>query len=176
MQNAQRTTKPLKSGRKVDQAVLVTGGSGFIGKHIVKHLAEAGETVVCMYHHRLPEPMANVYPVCSDMGSSELIAAPLRGVESVIHLAWEGGFVGPTERVSWNLNSNNLPKNARLLKNLLSAMERAGTKRIVFMSAIGASRNAKTPFLQEKYLSEFYSGIRRILIRKRIQFCLITGD
>jgi len=144
-----------KGNRRVDQAILITGGSGFIGRAVVRRLAENGETVVCMYHHRLPEPMANVYPVCSDMGSSELIAAPLRGVDTVVHLAWEGGFVGPSEPVSWNLNPNSLPKNARILKNLLSAMERAGTRRIIFLSAVGASRNAKTPFLQEKYLSEF---------------------
>ena len=135
-------------------AVLVTGGSGFIGRRLVKRFADDGQTVVCMYHHRLPEPMANVYPVCSDMGSSELIAAPLRGVHTVVHLAWEGNFVGPAEKVSGNLNSKDAPKNIKLLKNLIGAMEKAGTRRLVFISAIGASRQATSPFLQEKYLAE----------------------
>lgn len=137
-------------------AILVTGGSGFVGRRVVSRLANKGETVVCMYHHRLPEPMANVYPVCSDMGSAELIAAPLRGVKTVVHLAWEGSFVGPQDRVSWNVNSNHLPRNIRMLKNLIEAMERAGTERIVFLSAIGANRKTSVPFLQEKYLAEFF--------------------
>lgn len=145
-----------KDHHNKDNAILVTGGSGFIGRRLVANLAEKNETVVCMYHHRLPDPMANVYPVCSDMGSPELIAAPLRGVESVVHLAWENNFVGPTEKVNWNIHSNQLPKNIRILKNLIAAMEKAKTKRIVFLSAIGASRKATSPFLQEKYFAEFF--------------------
>ena len=36
------------------------------------------------------------------MGSAELMAAPLRGVETVVHLAWEGGLAGPTEPINFN--------------------------------------------------------------------------
>ncbi len=136
-------------------ATLVTGGSGFIGRHLVKALSAQDSTVVSMYHHRLPEPMANVYPVCSDMSSVELLAAPLRGITAVVHLAWEGGLTGP----SMPLNAHypapaNQTKNLSALNHLIEAMERAGTLKIVFVSALGASRKAKSPFLQEKYLAE----------------------
>ena len=168
--------KNAPSDRRHDApAVLVTGGSGFIGRRLVQKLAEEEKTVVCVYHHRLPEPMANVYPVCSDLGSPDLIAAPLRGVHTVVHLAWEGNFVGPEEKVSWNLNSVNLPKNIKMLQNLLKAMERAGTKRIVFQSAIGASRKTSTPYLQEKYLAEFFVLNSKIPEKIIIRSSLVCG-
>jgi hypothetical protein len=35
-------------------------------------------------------------------------------------------------------------------------MEKSGARRLIFVSALGASRHAKTSFLAEKYLSEFF--------------------
>lgn len=137
-------------------AVLVTGGSGFIGRLLVKRLAQSGRTVVSMYHHRLPEPMANMYPVCSDLSSADLLGSPLRGVETVVHLAWENNLVGANEQdLVFDPLQNKMPRNVRLLHNLLTAMERVGTKRIVFVSANGADRRATTAFLKEKYCAEF---------------------
>lgn len=139
----------------MDGAIMVTGGSGFIGQQVVKSLAEQGKTVVSIYHHKLPDSLDNVYPVCSDISSAELMAAPLRGVESVIHLAWEGGLAGPGAPVSMTPRSPApLTRNAQTLQNLITAMERAGTRRIIFLSAMGASRRASAPYLQEKYFGE----------------------
>ncbi len=138
-----------------DEAVLVTGGSGFIGQHLVPKLTSRSKSVVSMYHLRLPLPLSNVYPVCSDLSSIDLLAAPLRGVDTVIYLAWEKNFIGSQEDIVFDPSFKKASKNIKLLKNLLEAMEREGTRRIIFLSAIGASRRAKTAFLKEKYLAEF---------------------
>ncbi len=156
-------------------AVLVTGGSGFIGKHLVKRLSAEGETIVSMYHHRLPEPMASVYPVCSDMSSAELIAAPLRGVDTVVHLAWGGNFTGPTGEVDWTMKSGKYTHNITTVLNLIAAMEKAGTRRIIFVSAMGASRKAQTPFLREKYLAEFFILNSRIPEKIILRSTLVCG-
>lgn len=158
-----------------EAAIMVTGGAGFIGQHVVRLLAAQEQTVVALYHHKLPESLENVYPVCSDMGSAELLAAPLRGVETVIHLAWHGGLAGPETAVSYDPASPGvLPRNAQILKNLLTAMERAGTRRIVFVSASGAQRGAQVPFLQEKYLSEFLTlnskVPEKVIVRSSVVF------
>jgi nucleoside-diphosphate-sugar epimerase len=138
-------------------AVLVTGGSGFVGSHLVKHLSEKSRTVVSLYHHRIPESHTSLYPVCSDMGSPELLAAPLRGVDTVFHLAWEGGIVGPQNHTQWDPGSlATLPKNVQITRNLVAAMEKTGTKRLIFLSGVGASRHTQEPFLMEKYLAEFF--------------------
>ncbi len=155
-------------------AVLITGGSGFIGKSLVRHLSAQNETIVSMYHHRLPEPMANVYPVCSDMSSVELMAAPLRGVEVVVHLAWDGTLTGPMHRPADSRLAD--PQNLKTLRNLLQAMEKSGIRRIIFLSAIGASRHTKVPFLQDKYLAEFEILNSRIPEKIIVRSSVVYGD
>lgn len=150
--------------------VLVTGSSGFIGHHLVRKLAQGERAVVCMYRHRLPEPHENVMPFFSDLRSAELLTTPLRGVDTVVHLAWGDSFVGPQEDVcaTHDLRGVFTP-NIRALRNLIHGMERAGTLRLIFVSARGARHNASVPFLKEKYIAEHHiinSAIReKIIIR-----------
>lgn len=141
----------------VEPAVMVTGSAGYVGRRMVHALASELRTVVALYHHRLPESLDHSYPVCSDMSSPELMAAPLRGVATVVHLAWDGGIGGPLAAVG-NWTAHDAPRatrNAQMLANLITAMERAGTRRIVFASALGASPTAESAFLRDKYLGEF---------------------
>lgn len=163
-----------------DDAVMVTGGSGFIGQHLTPKLTEIGKSVVSMYHLRLPVPLANVYPVCSDLSSVDLLAAPLRGVDTVVYLAWEKNFIGSQEDIIFDPNFERVSRNIGQLRNLIEAMERAGTRRIIFMSAIGASRRSKTAFLKEKYLGEFTvlnSNIpEKIIMRTSLVYSPLVGE
>ena len=138
-----------------EAAIMVTGGSGCLGQAVVRQLALCGRTIVSVYHHKLPESFERVYPVCVDLSSAELMAAPLRGVETVVHLAWAGGLAGPSQPFAHGGHSRQPETaNLRMLRHLLTAMERAGTKRLIFLSAAGASRTAAAPFLREKYAAE----------------------
>ncbi len=149
-------------------AVLVTGSAGFIGHHLVRKLAQSERVTVCMYRHRLPDPHERVMPFFSDLRSAELLAAPLRGVDTVVHLAWSDSFVGPREDVCAAQDVRHVfTPNIRALRNLLHGMERAGTPRVIFLSARGAGRGARQPFLREKYIAEHHvlnSAIREKLI------------
>lgn len=156
-------------------AVLVTGGSGFIGRHLVKKLATQGRTVVSMYHHRLPEPMAHVYPVCSDLSSAELLGAPLRGVDTVVHLAWETSFMSGGQNHNLKEGLFNASNNIKLLRNLLAAMEKVGTRRIILVSANGVKRDATAPFLQEKYVAEWLTLNSRIAEKIILRPSIVCG-
>lgn len=149
-------------------AVLITGSAGFIGHHLVRKLVAIEQAVVCMYRHRLPEPHERVMPFFSDLRATELLAAPLRGVDTVVHLAWSDSFVGPQEDVCASHKVQNVfTPNIRALRNLLHGMERAGTPRLIFLSARGAKRTARMAFLKEKYIAEHHilnSAIREKLI------------
>jgi nucleoside-diphosphate-sugar epimerase len=102
------------------------------------------------------------------------MAAPLRGVGTVVHLAWEGGFAGSVPPgTDWrHLEKPEDSVNLKMLGNLVKAMERAGTQRIVLLSAIGAKAQAGSPFLCEKYAAEslvINSRIKeRIIIRTAV--------
>lgn len=140
----------------VQGSVLVTGSSGFLGSRLVRLLAERKSSIIAMYYHKLPDAVTNVYPICSDMSSPELLATPLRGVDTVFHLAWSNEATSAEMGFPIDLDSPRLPRNVAITKNLILAMEKAGTKRIIFVSAIGASRHATDHFLREKYLSELF--------------------
>jgi NADH dehydrogenase len=163
------------AAKPLDAAIMVTGGSGFVGQHLVKALAEQGRTVVSVYHHRLPESLESVYPVCSDMSSVELMLAPLRGVETVVHLAWDGGLAGP-DHLPWPPQAGSPPtRNTQMLANLIGAMERAGTKRLVLLSAIGASYQSEAAYLREKYWAELLTLNSRIPEKVVVRASVVWG-
>ena len=160
--------------------VMVTGSSGFIGQRVIRQFSARGTSTIATYYHRLPEALPQVFPVCTDMASPELLLAPLRNVHTVIHLAWEGGLAGSlrtnqqsgSDDVRELLLPDRMSKNLSMMANLISAMEKVGNQRIIFVSAMGASRHAETPFLREKYAAELLllnSSIKeKIILRPSI--------
>src|SRR5439155_14019253 len=68
--------------------VLVTGGSGFIGSHVVDKLVQAGHTPV-IYDIRSPsEPShRNLRSVRGDLEDLDKLERVMRGCDAVIHLA-----------------------------------------------------------------------------------------
>lgn len=70
--------------------VLITGGFGFVGSRLVRHLRSSGLEVVIMEHAAAtaPSDIAAVQVVRADItDESSLAAAPLAGVDAVLHLA-----------------------------------------------------------------------------------------
>jgi nucleoside-diphosphate-sugar epimerase len=164
------------SATQKENALLITGGSGFIGQNLIRKIAKERQ-IIALYHHKLPESMDNVFPVCSDMSTAELLAAPLRGVSTVVHLAWSGGLSGSLESISEDpVVSANYSQNLIALKNLLTAMEKAHCQRIVFVSALGASRSSPSAFLREKYHAEFLILNSKIPEKVILRASAVWGD
>ena len=66
--------------------VLVTGGSGFIGRHVVSELAAAGASVRVVDLNPHPDPDVDV--VVGDIADPEVLRRALDGdVQSIVHLA-----------------------------------------------------------------------------------------
>jgi nucleoside-diphosphate-sugar epimerase len=69
--------------------ILVTGGTGFIGRHLLERLAESGEPARCLLR-RTPAPRVlppGVEPAFGDLLTGEGLDNALRGADTVIHLA-----------------------------------------------------------------------------------------
>jgi nucleoside-diphosphate-sugar epimerase len=69
--------------------ILVTGGTGFVGSHLVDVLAAAGRPVRCLIR---PQTRKHSWPQGVELAAGDLatgagLADALRGVDSVIHLA-----------------------------------------------------------------------------------------
>src|SRR3954453_10307149 len=74
--------------------ILVTGGAGFIGTHLVRTLVERGEQVVVLdsleeqvHHGAAPDLPESVELIVGDVGDAEAADRALDGVDRVVHLA-----------------------------------------------------------------------------------------
>ena len=67
--------------------ILVTGGTGFIGSHLVERLAAKGRAVRCLVRRAGTNLPAAVELARGDLETGAGLAEALRGVDTVIHLA-----------------------------------------------------------------------------------------
>ncbi len=89
--------------------VLVTGGAGFVGTHLVQRLLEAGASVTVLEHpaarlDRLAPAAARVRAVSADLAEPGAAGRALAGerFEAVFHLAaWTGGRNRPLDPDAW---------------------------------------------------------------------------
>jgi dTDP-L-rhamnose 4-epimerase len=113
--------------------VLVTGGAGFIGSHIVRALGSAGHEVSTLDSLHPAAHKAPVHPdvTIGDVRDAATVAEALRGVDAVCHQAAMVGigvdFADAPEYVSCNDFGTAV---------LLAEMARAGVRRLVLASSM----------------------------------------
>src|SRR6202021_1008412 len=121
--------------------VLVTGGAGYIGSHMVHALAEAGESVVVIdnlstgFSNFLPE---GVPLFIGDAGDENLVEGVIaqHGVESIIHFA--GSVVVPD---SMRDPLGYYRNNTMTTRSLLNAAVKCGVDRFIFSSTAAVYGN-----------------------------------
>ncbi|MGY3616525.1 UDP-glucose 4-epimerase GalE [Bradyrhizobium sp. USDA 10063] len=121
--------------------VLVTGGAGYIGSHMVRALVDAGETVVVVdnlstgFSALLPE---GVPLFIGDAGDENLVEGVIaqHGVESIIHFA--GSVVVPE---SMRDPLGYYRNNTMTTQSLLNAAVKSGVSRFVFSSTAAVYGN-----------------------------------
>ncbi|WP_309128792.1 NAD(P)H-binding protein [Microbacterium sp.] len=101
--------------------ILVTGGTGTIGRHVVRMLREANRDVRVLTRHPR-ESAEGLQHVAGDTVKGIGLAAALAGVETVLHLA--GGAKGDDIAA----------------RHLVDAAKQAGVRHLVLVSVIGADR------------------------------------
>jgi UDP-glucose 4-epimerase len=130
--------------------VLVTGGAGFIGAHVARHLLEAGHDVVVLddlsggYEENVPEGASFV---AGSVADAELVDELFRANEfsHVFHLA-----AYAAEGLSHFIRRFNYTNNVLGSINVLNAAVRAETvERFVFASSIAVYGPAQTPMSED---------------------------
>lgn len=115
-------------------SVLVTGGAGYIGSHMVLELLDAGEEVVVLdnlstgFRWAVPN---EARLIIGDVGDQDLVSAVIRehGIEAVVHFA--GSIVVPesiTDPLGYYLN------NTANTRALIAAAVEGGVKKFIFSS------------------------------------------
>jgi len=110
--------------------VLVTGGSGFIGSHVVDQLVEAGHKPVI--YDRLPSPFRDdIQTELGELSDLTMLELAMSGCDAVMHLA---AAADVNEVAKMPVESE--AANARGTLNVLEAARGAGVKRVIYASTI----------------------------------------
>ena len=153
--------------------ILVTGGTGFVGGHVVQALRDAEMPVRCLVRdarkagelERLGCELAE-----GDMTEPETLRRAVDGVEAVAHLvAIRQGKRSQFEQVM-----------SRGTRDLLDEARRAGVRRFVLMSALGTSEETKdlVPYYEAKWEMEQAvraSGLEHVIFRPSFVFAADGG-
>lgn len=145
--------------------ILLTGGTGFVGRALARQLVEAGYDVRILIrpspqNPRLPKGVPVEVSVVS-LADERGLRAALRGVDQIYHLA--GGE-----------SSNQLfETDIEGTRNLVQAAGEAGVQRLIYLSHLGADRASAFPVLRAKGIAEEHirnGSVNYTILRSSIIF------
>jgi nucleoside-diphosphate-sugar epimerase len=114
---------------------VVTGSSGFVGKHLTNRLASDGTTVVAL--DVVPgEPSDNVVPTRADLRDKAALLSAVEGADVVYHVASrvQTRHTGADEVFAINVGGT---------RNLLAACREKGIKKLVYVSSASVVYDGK---------------------------------
>ena len=135
--------------------ILVIGGAGFVGRHLVAALAARGARVTVPTRqrerakHLLPLPTVDV--LTADANDPATLARLVRGRDAVVNLA---GVLHSRRGRPGERSAGYGPDFARahvaLPRAIVAACQAAGVRRVVHMSALGADPQGPSAYLRSK--------------------------
>lgn len=143
--------------------IFLTGGTGFVGSHILAAIRNAGKSVrVLARNPKQPEETKG------DVLDLNSIKEGIQGCTEVIHLV---GIIRESGKQTFDA------MHVQAIANVLEAAKSAGVKRFIHMSALGTRPNARSRYHQTKWKGEELvrkSGIPYVIFRPSI--ILGAGD
>jgi uncharacterized protein YbjT (DUF2867 family) len=134
----------------VAQRVFVTGGTGFVGKAVIRALLAQGFLVRCLVRpgseHDL-KGFESIDRVPGDVLQPDGLAASVEGCSALVHLV---GII--REQRGRGVTFDRLHTQAT--RNMLALARAAGIKRFAQMSALGARPGARARYHQTKWEAE----------------------
>ena len=153
--------------------ILVTGGTGFVGSHVVNALADAGKDVRVL--ERKPGTWEKAGLRCreavqGDMTDPESLRRAVEGCDTVVHLA--AIRQGKPEQFQRVMSEGT--------RDLVAAAKEAGVRRFVLISALGTTEETKdlVPYYGAKWDMEQSvkgSGLDHVIFRPSFIFARDGG-
>jgi NADH dehydrogenase len=125
--------------------ILLTGATGTLGRPLLSRLVASGRPVRCLVRQprRLGPMRVHVQIAAGNLADHHGFTNALRGVDTVVHLASSG-----RDQLRGSIEEVNGIATARLV----SAAERAGVRRFVFVTPLGAAAHQPSRFMRSKAL------------------------
>ena len=128
--------------------ILVVGGTGFIGHHLIKRLRKDDLPVRAVVRTPAGAPALKALGaevVSGDIADPQSLKAAAEGVERIVHLV---GIIQEAPGVTFQ------SVHVDGTRNLLNAAKKAGVRHIFYQSALGTRINAKSRYHQTKWQAE----------------------
>ena len=127
--------------------ILLTGATGTVGSALLRRLTADGQPIRALVRdqRRLGDQRVRVQIALGELSDPPSFRNALRGVDTVVHLA-----ASIRDQPSGSIEELNAIATLRLVR----AAERAGVRRFVFFSALGATHHSRTRFFRAKALAE----------------------
>jgi NADH dehydrogenase len=150
------------------KTILITGGTGFIGKALTRHLVEMDYPVRILLRPSqsspsLPKGMA-LEAAVSSLNDQRGLQAALVDVDTIYHLASEERRGGKADLLRVDIQGT---------RELIKAAEKAGVRRFFYLSHLGAERGSAFPVLTAKAIAEEHirkSSLDYTIIRSAVVF------
>lgn len=148
--------------------ILVTGGTGFIGKALIRQLVESGQTVRTLIRPSNTTPdLPRGVPVevaVTSLADPRGLRAAMVGIRTIFHLAG-GEWRGP--------HADLFATDIEGTRAVVAAAQDAGVQRIFMLSHLGADRASAYPVLKAKGIAEEHlrtSGLDYTILRSGLVY------
>jgi uncharacterized protein YbjT (DUF2867 family) len=148
--------------------ILVTGGTGFIGRCLVRHLTEAGHPVRLLIRPSRKSPQlptgVPVEVAVSSLSDQRGLRSAMVGIDTLYHLAGAERR-GPGRGL--------LEVDIRGTQNVSQVAAEAGVKRMFYVSHLGADRASAYPVFKAKAIAEEHirrSGVEYTIFRTALLY------
>ncbi len=161
------TSAQAENEIEYDRRIAVLGASGFIGSSLVFYLMQLGYQLHILTNQSNPDITSLRGQVKTFEGSiedGEALEACFDGCDEVFHLV---GIIAETRKKTFASTVS------RGTGNVVTAAQKAGVKKIYYLSALGTIENARSKYHQSKWEAEqavINSGLDFTIFRPSIVF------
>ena len=151
--------------------ILITGATGYIGRHLVERLVAQGERPRCLVRDAKRAasilPANNVEFAQGDTINAASLPAALQDIDTIVHAA----FITADHKQSDG--NHYYETNVEGTKNLIQAAQKAGVARIIEISGLGTHPDKPGTYMEGRFLAEKMlkeSGLGWTIIQPSVLF------